>query len=99
MLLLIQAIAADPKSTISGYLIGGSAWFSIPFCLATTWGLEGAAVESSPNWPTYPNRMTAEQVAQGTTLPWAALTVLGKPGAAAIMVMLSMVSVLSPEHA
>lgn len=30
-----KAVAADPKGTLKGYVLGGLAWFAIPFCLAT----------------------------------------------------------------
>ena len=40
-----KAIAADPTSTLWGYLIGGTAWFTIPFVLASTFGLTAAATE------------------------------------------------------
>ncbi|KAK0472790.1 Sodium:solute symporter family-domain-containing protein [Armillaria novae-zelandiae] len=85
-----KAIAANPESTIGGYLLGGTAWFAIPFCLASTWGLAAAALESHPSWPTYPDRLTAAQVSEGLPMPLAALTVLGKGGAGAVIVMLFM---------
>ncbi|KDQ64696.1 hypothetical protein JAAARDRAFT_167243 [Jaapia argillacea MUCL 33604] len=85
-----KAIAASPESTIGGYLLVGLAWFAIPFCLATTWGLAGAALESDPQWPGYPARMTPQQVSEGLGLPWAASVVMGKGGAAAILVMIFM---------
>ena len=60
-----KAIAADPASTLAGYLLGGSCWFTIPFVLATTYGLTAAATEHLPQFPTYPNRMTPYEVSTG----------------------------------
>jgi Na+/proline symporter len=60
-----KAIAADPGSTLAGYLLGGSCWFTIPFVLATTFGLTAAATEHLPSFPTYPNRMTSYEVSTG----------------------------------
>lgn len=60
-----KAIAADPRSTLWGYLLGGTCWFTIPFVLASTFGLTAAATEHLPSFPTYPNRMSATEVADG----------------------------------
>jgi Na+/proline symporter len=39
-----SAVAAKPKSTVLGFLIGGMVWFAVPFCMATTTGLAGRAL-------------------------------------------------------
>ena len=31
-----KAIAASPTHTMGGYMLGGLCWFSVPFCLDTT---------------------------------------------------------------
>ncbi len=38
-----RAIAARPKAATGGFIIGGLAWFAIPFALATTLGLSAIA--------------------------------------------------------
>jgi Na+/proline symporter len=43
-----KAIAANPASTLAGYLIGGTSWFTI---LASTYGLLAAATEHLPVLP------------------------------------------------
>jgi Na+/proline symporter len=43
-----SAIAAEPKATVSGFLIGGMVWFAVPFFMATTFGLAGRALSMSP---------------------------------------------------
>ncbi|KAK0473496.1 hypothetical protein IW261DRAFT_1585789 [Armillaria novae-zelandiae] len=88
----VFAIAANPESTIGGYLLGGTAWFAIPFCLASTWGLAAAALESHPSWPTYPDRLTAAQVSEGLPMPLAALTVLW------LMLFMAATSAMSSEN-
>lgn len=60
-----KAIAADPTQTLPGYLLGGSCWFTIPFVLASTYGLAAAATEALPSFPTYPNRMNSYEVSSG----------------------------------
>jgi len=82
-----KAIAASPRATLPGYLIGGLAWFTIPFCLATTFGLAARAIENTPSFPTYPRSMTAEEVAKGLPLPYAAQALMGKGGAGFILLM------------
>ena len=57
-----KAIAANPADTLSGYLLGGVCWFAIPFCLATTFGLVGRALQTSEVWPTFPRLMTVDEV-------------------------------------
>ena len=68
-----KAIAADPRSTSAGYLLGGLCWFTIPFVLATTYGLTAAATEHLPSFPTYPNRMNSYEISNGMAMPYAAL--------------------------
>lgn len=85
-----KAIASDPRSTSMGYIIGGLAWFTIPFVLASTFGLAAAALEQLPQWPTYPNRMNAYEVSSGLAMPYAALALMGKGGAVAVLLMIFM---------
>ena len=68
-----KAIAADPRSTSKGYLLGGLAWFTIPFVLASTFGLAAAATEHLPTFPTYPNHMNAYEVTSGMAMPYGAM--------------------------
>lgn len=85
-----KAIAANLASTLAGYLIGGTSWFTIPFCLASTYGLLAAATEHLPVFPTYPRRMNEYEVSSGMAMPYAALAVMGKDGAIAILFMVFM---------
>lgn len=85
-----KAIAASPAAALPGYVFGGLAWFAIPWLTATTMGLAGLALEGTPAWPTYPNRMSDADVSAGLTLPNTAVALLGKNGAAACLVMLFM---------
>ena len=85
-----KAIAADPRSTSRGYIIGGLSWFTIPFVLASTYGLTAAATEHLSVFPTYPNRMNPYEVSSGMAMPYAALAVNGKGGVIAILLMIFM---------
>ena len=94
-----KAIAASPVHALPGYIIGGLSWFAIPWLTATTLGLAAVALESSPAFPTFPNRMSEAEVSAGLTLPYAAVALLGKGGAVAtlIMVFLAVTSSFNSE--
>jgi len=85
-----KAIAASPVHALPGYIIGGLCWFAIPWLTATTMGLAGIALESSPRFPTYPNRMPEADVSAGLVLPYAAVALLGKGGAAGTLLIIFM---------
>lgn len=85
-----KAIAASPVSALPGYVLGGLSWFAIPWLTATTMGLAALALESNPNFPTYPNRMPAADVSAGLALPYAAVTLLGKGGAVCTLLLVFM---------
>jgi SSS family transporter len=74
-----RAIAAGPKSAFKGFIIGGLAWFAIPFTLATTLGLSAVAIGAP---------LTAEQIGMGLVAPTAASQVLGEVGAILLLAML-----------
>ena len=76
-----RVIAAQPKSTVRGFLLGGMCWFAIPFTLATTMGLTAVALQV---------QLTPEQVQLGLTVPAAATTLMGEVGAIMVLVMLFM---------
>ncbi|KAL2818225.1 putative sodium/proline symporter [Aspergillus cavernicola] len=85
-----KAIAADPRTTARGYIIGGLSWFSVPFVLASTYGLAAASLEHLPSWPTYPNRMNDYEVSSGLAMPYAAIALMGNGGAVAVLLMIFM---------
>jgi SSS family transporter len=74
-----RAIAARPKSAINGFLIGGLAWFAIPFTLATTLGLAGLATGM---------QLSPEDISNGLVAPYAASQLLGDIGAILLLTML-----------
>lgn len=74
-----KAIAARPRSAVKGFLIGGLAWFAIPFGLATTLGLAAVATNVS---------LTPEQIENGLVAPTAASLILGDAGAILLLSVL-----------
>ncbi|KAK3615237.1 hypothetical protein LTR56_025759 [Elasticomyces elasticus] len=84
-----KAITADPASTLPGYMIGGLSWFSIPFCLATTFGLAARAMQGMPEMHT----ITATDISQGLAMPYAAQALMGTGGAVFVLLIADVVSV------
>lgn len=85
-----RAIASRPTTAVRAYILGGLAWYAIPFGFATTLGLAAVALTDSPSFPTYPATMTAAQVSAGLSAPFAATALLGTGGAVAILIVLFM---------
>jgi SSS family transporter len=71
-----RAIAARPQSAMRGFLLGGLAWFAIPFTIATTLGLSAIAFEIP---------LTPTEISNGLVAPTAASTVLGETGAVLLL--------------
>ncbi|KAH9897323.1 Sodium:solute symporter family-domain-containing protein [Xylariomycetidae sp. FL2044] len=85
-----KAIAAHPVAALPGYIMGGLAWFAIPWLCATTMGLSALALEGDPAFPTYPDRMNSADVTAGLVLPYAAVGLLGHSGAVCTLIMIFM---------
>ncbi|PWY93108.1 solute symporter family transporter [Aspergillus sclerotioniger CBS 115572] len=85
-----RAIASRPESSVKAYMLGGLAWYGIPFGFATAMGLGCAALTTNPSFPTYPNPLSAEQIDAGLSAPATAITLLGKGGAVLMLILLFM---------
>ncbi|KAG7194990.1 uncharacterized protein KQ657_004102 [Scheffersomyces spartinae] len=94
-----KAFAADPAAALPGYVLGGLAWFAIPAFCSTTLGLAALALEGTPSWPTYPNRLSAQEVSAGLVLPNAAVALLGTGGAVCslLLIFMAVTSAMSAE--
>ncbi|KAK6832311.1 hypothetical protein RU639_003906 [Aspergillus parasiticus] len=95
----IKAFSAAPSSVVPGYTIGGIAYFAIPWALGTIMSSVAIGLENHPSFPTYPRRMTTSEVSGGLVLPYAAMTIAGKGGAAAILLItfMAVTSTLSAQ--
>ncbi|KAK7903535.1 hypothetical protein LTR67_001555 [Exophiala xenobiotica] len=85
-----RAIASRPTTAVRAYILGGLAWFAIPFGFATTLGLAAVALTDNPAFPTYPNVPTADQISAGLASAFSSSTLLGKNGAVALLITLFM---------
>ncbi|KAJ5505294.1 Sodium/solute symporter [Penicillium expansum] len=83
----IKAFSASPAAVVPGYTIGGIAYFAIPWGLGTVMSSVALGLENSPTFPTFPRRMTSTEVGNGLVLPYAAITIAGKGGAAAVLII------------
>ncbi|KIK93077.1 hypothetical protein PAXRUDRAFT_829359 [Paxillus rubicundulus Ve08.2h10] len=95
-----RAIASRPATTVKAYLIGGIAWFAIPFAFSTTLGLAAVAFGAVPA-PSSPTQvptasdfisllppLTPDEISAGLPASLAAATLLGQSGAAALLIVL-----------
>ncbi|CAH1779211.1 unnamed protein product [Owenia fusiformis] len=71
-----SSVAAKPIDGMWGFMVGGIVWFSIPFVLATSFGLSYLAVE---NWQDTPI-LSPLEIEQGLVVPAMAQAILGKTG-------------------
>ncbi|KAH7389393.1 solute symporter family transporter [Phaeosphaeria sp. MPI-PUGE-AT-0046c] len=85
-----RAIASKPSTAVRAYLLGGLAWFAIPFGFSTTLGLAAAALTDHPRFPTYPDVPTSGQISSGLAAAFAAETLMGQGGAVALLIVLFM---------
>ncbi|KAK5170562.1 urea permease [Saxophila tyrrhenica] len=85
-----RAIASKPETSVRAYILGGVAWYGIPFGFATAMGLGCAALTSNPRFPTYPNPLSTQENGAGLSSPATAITLLGQGGAVLMLVLLFM---------
>ncbi|KAH0826323.1 urea transporter [Lanmaoa asiatica] len=95
-----RAIASRPATTVKAYLMGGLAWFAVPFAFSMTLGLAAVALGAVPA-PSSPTQvptangfvpllqpLTQDEISAGLPASFAAATLLGQSGAAALLVVL-----------
>ncbi|OAX41821.1 urea transporter [Rhizopogon vinicolor AM-OR11-026] len=95
-----RAIASRPSTTVKAYLIGGVAWFAIPFAFSTTLGLAAVALSAVPaansssqdplssNFTPLLAPLSQAAISEGLPASVAAAALLGQSGAAALLVLL-----------
>ena len=83
-----RAVASQPSTAVKAFSLGGSAWFSVPFGMATTLGLTAIALTAHPDFPGYPSALTAAEVSKGLPAPAGATALMGQTGAILMLVVL-----------
>lgn len=84
-----KAIAGEPGAVVKGYFFGAFAWFSIPLGLCATMSYVAIALSGTEYWPVA-GGITTYQINNALILPLAAQAVMGKGGAAAVILMVFM---------
>jgi len=74
-----RAIASRPKAATGGFILGGLAWFAIPFTLATTLGLAAIATGIT---------LTENEIGLGLVAPTAASNLMGDFGAILLLTII-----------
>ena len=94
-----KSFSASPRAVVPGYVIGGIAYFAIPWFIGTLASATVLGLEDNPIFPTYPRRMTSTEVSGGLVLPYFAMTIAGKGGAAGILIItfMAVTSTLSAQ--
>ncbi|ODV65213.1 hypothetical protein HYPBUDRAFT_144284 [Hyphopichia burtonii NRRL Y-1933] len=95
-----KAIAASPKSVVTGYIMGGICWFIIPWALGSAAGLSSRVLAGTyKGFRTYPNALSEAEVSSGMALFYSMEALLGNSGAtaAALMLFMSVTSAFSAE--
>ena len=94
-----KSFSAAPKAVVPGYIIGGVAYFAIPWFIGTLASSVVLGLEDNPIFPTYPRRMTQSEVSNGLVLPYFAMTIAGKGGAVGMLLItfMAVTSTLSAQ--
>ncbi|GAB1738493.1 hypothetical protein NU219Hw_g3299t1 [Hortaea werneckii] len=85
-----RAIASRPTTAVRAYILGGLAWFAIPFGFSTTLGIAAVALTNNPHFPTYPDVPSSAEISSGLAAAYAASALLGQSGAVALLIVLFM---------
>ncbi|KZV66163.1 hypothetical protein PENSPDRAFT_637286 [Peniophora sp. CONT] len=84
-----KALAGTPEAVVAGYFWGGACWFVIPFALSGTCAFAAVVLQDTQYWST-PGGITTYISNNGLILPLTVEAIMGKGGAAAILLMVFM---------
>ncbi|KAL8280892.1 hypothetical protein RQP46_006571 [Phenoliferia psychrophenolica] len=83
-----RIVASEEATCVKAFILGGTAWLSVPLGFATAMGLAAVALTTDPSFPGYPAPLTAAQVTAGLPAPSAAAAILGQTGGILMLVLL-----------
>lgn len=86
----VKAFSAAPHAVVPGYIVGGIAYFAIPWAFGTIMSFSALSLEHTERFITFPRRLTPSEVSNGLVLPYAAVAIAGKGGAIAILLIVFM---------
>ncbi|KAK0555182.1 hypothetical protein OC846_001052 [Tilletia horrida] len=79
-----RGIASATKTATTSFIMGGLAWTPVPLLMASSLGLAARALTGQPGMAV----LTASDVSKGLAAPAAAVALLGKGGAVAMLILL-----------
>lgn len=80
-----RGVASSPEKATKGFIMGGLAWIAVPLVISSSLGLAARALTGvDPDMAV----LSAMEVSEGLAAPSAAAALLGKSGAAAMLVLL-----------
>ncbi|KKY22585.1 putative urea active [Phaeomoniella chlamydospora] len=85
-----KGFAADTAAAMPGYMLGGVSYFAVPWAVGTTAGLAAIGLENSSIFPTYPRKMTTDEINSGLVLPYTVMAVAGTGGAFGLLLVVFM---------
>ncbi|KAI5960699.1 hypothetical protein CANMA_003961 [Candida margitis] len=83
-----KTFSATPRATVPAYLTAASAIVSNVWPLGAIIGGAAIALESSPQFPTYPRKMTQFEIDSGYALPYTLMATLGKSAVGGLLLIL-----------
>ena len=85
-----KSFASDVKATVPSYALVSIVILAVPWCTGTIIGLSARAIEQTPIWFDYPNRLTLKQVNSGMVMPYVLRSVLGQGATTGLLVLIFM---------
>lgn len=83
-----KAFSATPKASFPGYLTASIAIFSNAWPLGAIVGSAALVLESNPVFPTYPRKMTINEIQSGLVLPYTIKATIGNNAVGALLLIL-----------
>jgi hypothetical protein len=85
-----KSFASEVESVVPAYDLVSVVILAVPWCTGTIIGLSGRAIEKTPIWFDYPNRLTAKQVNSGLVMPYVLRSLLGEGATTSLLVLIFM---------
>lgn len=94
-----KSFSADVRATVPGYLISAALIYANVWPLGLIVGLANVILESSPIFPTYPNKMTSYEIDSGFGLMYTIEALLGRGalGGLLLIIYLAVTSTVSAQ--
>ena len=84
---MAKTFSASPRATVPAYLLTAFLIFSNVWPIGAIIGGALHFLENDPSFPTYPRKMTQEEIDSGFVLPYALKAILGNGGLGALLLI------------